>query len=299
MSNSDNILERLKGRQPVISDPDELTDRIMDSLPDLEDLTPRKARVVSMRWCLAAAAASLLLLMGVGTTLFLKPDIQQGQVALMQYNDSTTGTNYQYKDSVLPVHRHSTISTKPTNKSKATTPKDTVVTPTKRQVPQKAVRIERKDPNLHYAALEANTDTIPYQDPARVDEFIEKFANYYQVKQGELKCSIPLDSSVVSAVYVFPDKKEVDVFGRLLQVACWYHNELPGYHLNFSRQQFFFELQDQHKQLQYRWIAERVNGRILLYSTCSPIEKKVSSACYQEYRDQLENKHIYPKTLSL
>ena len=128
---------------------------------------------------------------------------------------------------------------------------------------------------------------MPYQDPARVDEFIEKMAAYHNVKEGQLKCAAANDSNVVSRVYVFPDKKEVDVFGRLLQVACCYSDETPGYHLNFSHQQFFFELKDQRKQLQYRWIAERINGRILLYGTNAPIGAQTTSACYQEYRNEL------------
>ena len=143
------------------------------------------------------------------------------------------------------------------------------------------------DPNLHYAAHDPAEETVPYQDPARVEEFIEKMAAYHNVKEGELKCAAANDSNVVSRVYVFPDKKEVDVFGRLLQVACCYSDETPGYHLNFSHQQFFFELKDQRKQLQYRWIAERINGRILLYGTNAPIGAQTTSACYQEYRNEL------------
>jgi hypothetical protein len=143
------------------------------------------------------------------------------------------------------------------------------------------------DLNVHYAAHVPEEETVPYQDPARVDEFIEKMAAYHNVKEGELTCSSTNDSNVVSRVYVFPDKKEVDVFGRLLQVACWYSDETPGYHLNFSHQQFFFELKDKRKQLQYRWIAERMNGKILLYGTNAPIGANTSSACYMEYRDKL------------
>ncbi len=135
---------------------------------------------------------------------------------------------------------------------------------------------------LHYAAHSST-----YQDPARVDEFIEKMAAYHNVKEGQLRCAAANDSNTVSRVYVFPDKKEIDVFGRLLQVACWFSDETPGYHLNFSHQQFFFELKDQRRQLQYRWIAERINGRILLYGTHAPIGTETSSACYQEYREAL------------
>ena len=141
--------------------------------------------------------------------------------------------------------------------------------------------------NLHYAAHDPAEETVPYQDPARVDEFIEKMAAYHNVKEGHLKCAAANDSNVVSRVYVFPDKKEIDVFGRMLQVACWYSDETPGYHLNFSHLQFFFELKDQRRQLQYRWIAERINGKILLYGTNAPIGAQTSSACYQEFRNQL------------
>jgi hypothetical protein len=144
-----------------------------------------------------------------------------------------------------------------------------------------------EDPNLHYAALTTTEDSVPYQDPARVDDYIFHLAEHYQVKQGELTCSQPIDSSVVSSVYVFPDKDEINLFSRLLQVACWYDSKAPGYHLNFSQQQFFFELKDMRRQLQYRWIAERINGRILFYSTQAPIGAKESSACYQQYRDEL------------
>ena len=159
---------------------------------------------------------------------------------------------------------------------------------------------EPTDPNLHYASNELTKDTVPYQDPARVDSFIARLAAYYDVRQGELECTQPAGSNVVSSVYVFPDKQEINVFNRLLQVACWYSDETPGYFLNFSHQQFFFELKDLRRQLQYRWIADRINGKILLYGTHAPLGTKESSACYQEYRDELmHTKSIRTKTLDI
>ncbi len=160
------------------------------------------------------------------------------------------------------------------------------------QSPHRGAPIEEpttldSDPDLHYAAADLTKDTIPYQDPARVDDYIFQLAEHHQVKQGQLTCSLPVDSSVVSSVYVFPDKDEINLFSRLLQVACWYDSKTPGYHLNFSQEQFFFELKDLRRQLQFRWIAERINGRILFYSTHAPLGVKESSACYQEYRDEL------------
>ena len=88
--------------------------------------------------------------------------------------------------------------------------------------------------------------------------------------------------------YLIEDKEELNLFGRLLQAACWYESKTPGYLLNFSHQQFFFTLKDLRKNEKYLWIAERIIGnRILLFSSHSPIEANVSSVCYQNYREQL------------
>ena len=141
------------------------------------------------------------------------------------------------------------------------------------------------EPKAIYASNEASDST--YQEPSRMDDFITEFANYNQVAPVALECSLKGDSTMMSVAYVFPDKKELDVFGRLLQAACWYDDATPGYHLNFSHLQFFFELKDERKGLKYLWIADRINGKILLYSTHSPIGTTVSSECYQKLRDGL------------
>ena len=295
MNNIDDILERLKGQQPVMSNPDELTEHIMENLPDIGE---NKAQVVSIRRWLSIAAC-LLVVLGVGTMLLFNANPTQPQVAQLPERvvpiidtDSTNHRYSQYQSSIQPV---STTDTKRTKHRCKTDTADKPSAPMP-SVPETSRPVEENGPNLHYATHELTKDTLPYQDPARVDGFIAKLAEYNNVKQGELTCSAPLDSNVVSAVYVFPDKKEIDVFKRLLQVACWYSDETPGYHLNFSHRQFFFELKDMRKQLHYRWIAERVNGKILLYSTCAPIEVVVSSACYQEYRDELmHTKSIHSK----
>lgn len=233
-------------------------------------------------WRWIAAAASLLLLIGIGVTLM--PSGEEGEPGGLtaqhtetteQPSDSNT-TSYDQQNNELP----SAIQRVAADDKEAISEE----VPTEENVP---AYTSADDPNLHYASKEATTDTVPYQEPARVDEFITKFANYYKVKEGELKCSATQDSNVVSAVYVFPDTKEIDVFSRLLQATCWYSDETPGYLLSFSHQQFFFELKDMRKQLHYRWIAERVNGKILLYCTHAPLGTKESSTCYQEYRDEL------------
>jgi hypothetical protein len=64
MNKTDQILERLKGQQPVIDDPDILTERIMSSLPELTTEQPKPARQIRLYIVSAiAAAASVLLLL--------------------------------------------------------------------------------------------------------------------------------------------------------------------------------------------------------------------------------------------
>ena len=278
----------------------------------MKDTLPRReGRTRVLRWM--AAAACLLLICGVGLTLMPKDEpAKTAQVIVKQTTPtpvpksetpSSQAENSQFQSQKLSVPKP---ETKP--KQVPRKPLPSIPPPVGRGVPEASptgggsegaptggLEGAIDDPNLLYAAKASEEETVPYQDPARVDEFIEKMAAYHHVKEGELTCSAVNDSNAVSRVYVFPDKKEIDVFSRLLQVACWYSDETPGYHLNFSHQQFFFELKDQRKQLQYRWIAERMNGKILLYGTNAPIGAKTSSACYQEYRDEL----MHTKSINL
>ena len=254
---------------------------------EYDDIMARRTEAVPVirmhrRWI--AVAASLLLLIGIGIALKPCPSLTE---------DEATKGGVEAVAATPPVRTAAMVCQE--KKKPTPSPQPPVE---ERVAPKSSLSVE--DPNLHYASLETKTDTVPYQDPARVDEFIAKFADYYEVKQAELECSVPQDSNVVSTVYVFPDEKEIDVFGRLLQVACCYSDETPGYYLTFSHRQFFFELKDMRKQLQYRWIAERVSGKILLYGTCSPVEVVVSSTCYQEYRDELmHTKSINSKTIDI
>ena len=67
MMKIDEILSRLQEQQPDVCNPDELTDRIMDSLPDLPTEQPKPARRIRLYITSAiAAAASVLLLISLG-----------------------------------------------------------------------------------------------------------------------------------------------------------------------------------------------------------------------------------------
>ena len=265
-------LSRREARRTKPEVPADFCDGIM------QEIVPRRSRRPLWRW--VAVAASLLLLIGIG-------------VALVPFNKQTEAGSL-IVQTVQPVRTDSTgTPSKQTVKSAqavctttSPSPKPVTITP-KAPVDTVAVSLHT-DPNLHYAAYSPEEDST-YQAPSRMVEFITKIADYNKVKAVPLMCSIgSSDSTAVSMAYVFEDKEELNLFGRLLQAACWYDSKTPGYLLNFSHQQFFFTLKDLRKNEKYLWIAERIiGGRILLFSSHSPIEADVSSVCYQNYREQL------------
>ena len=87
MMKIDEILSRLQEQQPDISNPDELTDRIMDSLPDLPTEQPKPARRIRLYIASAiAAAASVLLLLTLHyseepTSEYVAADSREGVLA--------------------------------------------------------------------------------------------------------------------------------------------------------------------------------------------------------------------------
>lgn len=286
MSDINDIFERLKGQKPVISNPDELTDLIMDSLPDISEATePTGARVVKMRWWMAAAA-SLIIIIGLGI-IWMFDNEQPKPQRLTAHHSVVTPTLKVVVDLKSTTKEYGEL------KSPVTKTSGDLKTSVNTKVKTEEDKTEKQShtaviSNLHYAVCTPEEDSA-YQAPSRMVEFINKIADYNNVKAMPLMCALGSDdSTAVSVAYVFEDNKELNLFSRLLQAACWYESKTPGYLLNFSHQQFFFTLKDLRKNEKYLWIAERiVGGRILLFCSQSPIEADVSSACYQNYREQL------------
>ena len=270
-------------------------------LPDdfIDRMRPQQKPAPKRHWRLGAAAC-LILIIGIGATLMVE-DKEPLPSAPSHFGEETLAQPLTHTQ-----QKKEEAATKPIVSRKETTsfPRGNQQFPV-RKLPAPSVQPPTLEPedeaiNLHYAAEVTQEDTTAYQDPALIDDFIAKLAALHHVKQGELNCGLSVDSNMVSAVYVFPDKKEIDLFARLLQVACWYNCEMSGYFLNFSQRQFIFQLQDQRKQLKYSWIAERIGSQILLYGTNAPIGAEFSTACYQEYRDYLMNKRsINIKTIDI
>jgi len=274
----DKLKASFEATQPQL--PSDFTDRVMKRMESGRHRSISMKRAVIAVLAVAACIALVVLLVRPHQSEPAKPLVATTHVAR----------------SPRPTH----IETAEPRSSKPSTHVARPVRPrrTKNPLPtdqESAPVVQIADPNLHYAAQIQTEDTVPYQAPSRVDEFIAKLAEYDKVKAVPLNCSSDIgpDTTIVSTAYLFEDKPEIDLFAKLLQVACWYDTKTPGYLLNFSRQQFIFCLKDLRKGQKYLWVAERIGNRyILLYSTHSPLETEVSSACFQEYREQLMHKGI-------
>lgn len=133
-----------------------------------------------------------------------------------------------------------------------------------------------------------------YQDPSKADAYIARLAKWNGIEPVKMDCSITEDSTEVSYVYVFPDKESIDLMGKLIQMACWYSSDTPGFFLNFTKRQFFLQLKDEQRHQTYLWQAERIKGAILLYGVHAPTGKSINAMCYRKYREELMANHQQP-----
>ena len=149
--------------------------------------------------------------------------------------------------------------------------------------------------NIVYAST-GNKEQPEYQSPSLVDEFIVKLAGHYGIEQEMLDSTSTINAA--NYLYVFPDEMKVDVFGRLLQVACWYNNKSPGYQLRLSQEEFFFELDDMHEGRHHMWLAEKIGNNTFLYGVNAPIGVSISNTNYMNFRDKhapFNKKYMYYK----
>ena len=282
MNKTDDILERLKGRRLSVDRPDELTERIMASLPEREARHGKPARRVWLRVIVAAAACVVLLL----SFPYIYNNVEVGGETGLTFTTPVRDMG----ESGLPT---AVQDRKKEDGGPTTTEKDGKVAesplPTTTTDTQAIARSTRDtEPKAIYAS-QVLTDSTAYQPPSLVDDFIAKFADYNCVKPVALNCSDDsTDTRIANTAYVFQDTEQVDLFGRLIQVAVTYDQTTPGYRLNLSNNQLVFQLNDERKNLKYLWMAERISGqRILLFSAHSPIGQPLSIACYQDIYDRL------------
>ena len=151
----DEILSRLQEQQPDVSNPDELTDRIMDSLPDLPTEQPKPARRIRLYIASAiAAAASVLLLISLGIVTNNQNDEGNNLVA---QTDTTI---------VSPQTGAKEIETRPQEKKESKEMADTV----------KRVKeiLHMSKPSKHYMAKAETTESTPEPEFMDATELAEK-----------------------------------------------------------------------------------------------------------------------------
>jgi len=277
MNKTDDILNRLQqAQQPRLDNPDELTERIMSRLPDRGRPRPQTGARRAWRYVAVGIAASVLLLIGVGVATQRQESHPTELIA-----DNAEKGNHPVESVPTDAAKGNTpIVLVPNDAAKEDAPAESVPSDTEKEnVPS----VKVLDPNLHYAAYTETKDTSDYLPPTRVDEFVEKLATYHHINAVVLS-----DSATHSVAYVFPDNDKVRLFDRLLQVACTYSYDSPGYQMTISQQQLLFTLEDTRLSRRYLWLAERIGGgRIILYATHAPMGAAVSSEAYQEFRERI------------
>ena len=155
MMKIDEILSRLQEQQPDVCNPDELTDRIMDSLPDLPTEQPKPARRIRLYIASAiAVAASVLLLISLGIVSNNQND--EGNNLVVQ-TDTTI---------VSPQTGAKEVETLPQEKKESKEMADTV----------KRVKeiLHMSKPSKHYMAKAETTESTPEPEFMDATELAEK-----------------------------------------------------------------------------------------------------------------------------
>ena len=94
MTQMDDILERLKGQQPMLENPDEMVDNIMANLPDREDDLPKKDAkqhtILVVLRTITSAAAILLIGLFVYVNQPVKTEAQNAYAYTADFPHSST-----------------------------------------------------------------------------------------------------------------------------------------------------------------------------------------------------------------
>ena len=140
------------------------------------------------------------------------------------------------------------------------------------------------------SCADAEEDSLRY-DAGKVDEFIIKLAENFDVKSEMLDVEACSNGNTANSIYVFPDSKNVDVMGRLFQIAFMYGSDLPGYKLHVTKEQFLFELDDEKKSTRHMWFVEKIEDYTLLYCAAAPVDGAVSTKCYFDFKEKFMKKN--------
>lgn len=303
--NDNDIREALRRNEEKRTAPT-VPDDFFDSVMGRIEAEPKTINL----WRWVAAAACIALVAGIGSAILFadKTVVESTPIAetVIPENPEKQPTDIAETDSVAEpvVVPEPKIEAPKTKATPAAKPK-----PATQPAPNPNLRMERpvyaanepatnnrasanssasqKAAQTNLAESQSKNDDT-YLDPALMDEFILKMAEYQGVSKIKSECSISNDTNYVETFYVFPVKQEFDVLGRFMLMASKYSNTTPGYAFNNSEQQIFFTIDDEPNGLNYLWIAERIgDSKIMIYSVHAPIETEIESDCYQQFYNDL------------
>ena len=124
MNKTDEILERLKGQQPVIDDPEDLTERIMSSLPDREVPRHDRRNLVGRTLLYISSIAAVLL---VGFFLYQNRPKEQSVVTQQTETHETPlpePQNVEQENTPQTVEKHHVAKTQTSNVTLANIKRD-------------------------------------------------------------------------------------------------------------------------------------------------------------------------------
>lgn len=297
-------LRRSEEKRTATEVPADFFDKVMGEIET-------EAKTIKM-WHWVAAAACIALVAGIGSAILFadKTIVESTPIAetVIMENTEKQPTDIAETDSVAEpvVVPEPKIEAPKTKAAPATKPK-----PATQPAPNPNLRIERPQyaeneqktiaadsatidnatsqdkANINYAEKQSKGSET-YLDPALMDEFIFKMAEYQGVTKIKSECSIANDTLFDESFYVFPVKEDYDILGRFVLMASYYSNTAPGYIFNNSERQIFFTIDDEQNGLNYLWIAERIgNSNVMIYSVHAPINIEYESDCYRQFYNDL------------
>ncbi len=297
-------LRRSEGKRTAPTVPDDFFDSVMGGI----ETEPKTIKL----WRWVAAAACIALVAGIGSAILFadKTIVESTPIAetVIMENTEKQPIDIAETDSVTEpvVVPEPKIEAPKTKAAPAAKPKPAI-----QPAPNPNLRIERPqyaenkptaiaadsatidnatshdEANINYAEKQSK-GSEKYLDPALMDEFIFKMAEYQGVNKIKSECSIANDTLFDESFYVFPVKEDYDVLGCFLLMASNYSNTAPGYIFNNSERQVFFSIDDEQNGLNYLWIAERIgNSNVMIYSVHAPINIEYESDCYRQFYNDL------------
>ncbi len=267
-------LERTESKRRPAEVPDDFLANVLDEIEP--EAKPKTIKL----WRWVAAAACIAIVVGLGAIIALnRQTTPQPAVAIIADTSSSIDqtpsqpaiaeTEIAPEPVAAPEPKPEPAPAKPKRQNKKAQPKP--APDNQQQVAETTT--QEKDPD--------------YVSPELLDALISKMADNQKAAKRVLDCGHEHDSTTTEMVYLFP-KNSGDIMGRLLMSAAHYNENTDGYFLNYSQQQFFFTLNDEHTGKNYLWIAEKTDdGRIMLYSFQSPIGSELGSECYHDYHNKL------------